>query len=211
MLAGAIASLLLVGVRVLWEYRTVAVGWADYFGALPVNESIHGLVLRLLAPSLDAAPHGTVAMIATVVEATILVAICLAAWWLLRAGEPATARRGALQYYAIFSLLLAGGPFTENLHLVWILPGVALLLAAVVQRRFTAPVALCIVGAYLLLATPVSEAIAWGAGTSIGGRLASGIECYGLVALAVVLCMTAFNKERRITANPALLRIFRRR
>jgi hypothetical protein len=207
LLAGAAASIALVGAQVLWEYRTVAVGWANDFGALPLNESIHGLVLRLLAPSLDVPPHGMLATIATVVEAVVLLAAFVVSWWLLRDGEPTTPRRGALQFYAVFSLLLAGAPFTENIHLVWILPGVALLLVAVAQRRFTMPVALYCVGAYLLLATPLSEAIAWGAGTSLGGRIASGIECYGLIAVAAALCLAAFRRERRHAVRPALKRM----
>ena len=53
---------------------------------------------------------------------------------LLRHGEPLRARDGALQFYAVFSVLLLGLPFTENLHLTWICQEVALLFISMARE-----------------------------------------------------------------------------
>ena len=70
--AGAAASIAAVGAQVLWEYRTVAFGWSEQFGVLPLNQSLHGLVLRVLSPHLDRPPTGMAQLLATVLEALFL-------------------------------------------------------------------------------------------------------------------------------------------
>jgi hypothetical protein len=190
--AGIAASAAVAGSAVLWEYREVAVGWADAFGVLPLNQSIHGLVARLLAPAVDRPPVGVAGDVSLALEALLVVAAGALTVCLLRGGEPAEIRLGALQYYAAFSVLLLGIPFTENTHLTWLLPGVGVLLVLVAQQRSRQVWHALFFAAYGVLALPITEISVWHAGSSILGRLSSGSECYGLAILTACMAYAAF-------------------
>ena len=198
LLAGGVASLAAVGWGVLWRYRDVTAGWANDFGVLPLNQSPHGLILRLLSPRLDAPPTGNAALLAGASEWAIALGVITLIARLLRHREPESLLAGALQYYAIFALLLLGLPFTENLHLVWLLPGVGILFVAMAEQGRWHPWHAWATGAYLLLALPLAESICWAANTTPIGRLASSIECYGLLALAGTLTYVAFDRGHRV-------------
>lgn len=190
--AGAAASIAAVGAQVLWEYRTVAFGWSEQFGVLPLNQSLHGLVLRVLSPHLDRPPTGLAQLLATALEVLAFLVCAGVVIRLLRHGEPKQPQDGALQFYAAFSVLLLGLPFTENLHFTWLLPGLGLLLVAMAkERRWSLwhPVLIC---AYLTLALPFAEMVCWSAGTSWTGRLSSSVETYSSVVLALVFCRFSF-------------------
>lgn len=207
-LVGLVASLVVAGSRALWEYRQVVAGWANTFGVLPLNQSLHGLVVRLLAPGLDRPPTGLSGAIALALEGVFLLLAGSLIWRLLRGGEPEPLRLGALQFYAAFSVLLLGIPFTENLHLTWLLPGVGLLLAMTVEQTGRTPWKAVAIGAYLVLALPFTENVAWRAGADIVGRLSSGGECYGLIALAATMAYVGFSRRaarpERQRRGPAL-------
>jgi hypothetical protein len=188
-------SLVAVGTSVLWEYRTVAAGWANAFGVLPLNQSMHGEVSRLLAPALDMAPTGISGMFSLCSEIALPFGTALIAWRLLRGAEPVELRLGLFQYYAAFSLLLLGIPFTENMHLSWLLPGIGLLFAHMAQDRSWHPWHAGAVLAYLVLALPFAEWISWRAGATLLGRLSSGLDLYALIALCAVFCTVAFGKS----------------
>ena len=192
---GAMISIAAVGVHTLWEYRTVAVGWSEQFGVLPLNQSLHGLVLRVLSPRLDAAPAGTATWIATGLEGLVFLLAALLVLRLLRNGEPVRERDGALQFYAAFSILLLGQPFTENLHFAWMIPGFGLLFVVVARERGWSRWHAILTCAYLCLASPLAEAICWGASASWLGRIASGSECYCIMAISLVFCRQAFGRR----------------
>ena len=198
LLAGAAASLAAVGWGVLWRYRDVTAGWANDFGVLPLNQSPHGLILRLLSPRLDAPPTGGAALLAGASEWAIALGVITLVARLLRHREPESLLAGALQYYAIFALLLLGLPFTENLHLVWLLPGVGILFVTMAQEGRWHPWHAWATSAYLLLALPFAESICWAANSSPFGRLASSVECYGLLALAGTFTYVAFDRGHRL-------------
>ena len=205
--AGIGISGLFVGVKVLWEYRTVAVGWANSFGVLPLNQSLHGVIARLASPARDLAPTGMGAMIALAAEAALPIAACVIIWRLMRPGEPGNLLVGALQYYAVFSLMLLASPFTENIHFTWILPGAGLVFVAMTQETRLRPWHAVTAGAYLVMALPFAEYIAWQANSSVPGRLFSGIECYGLVVFTAALCAPALaascrRQRRHILSTP---------
>ena len=198
LLAGGVASLAAVGWSVLWRYRNVTAGWANDFGVLPLNQSPHGLILRLLSPRLDAPPTGGAALLAGATEWAIALGVITLVARLLRHREPESMLAGALQYYAIFALLLLGLPFTENLHLVWLLPGVGILFVKMAQQGRWHPWHAWASSAYLLLALPFAESICWAADSSAIGRLTSSIECYGLLALAGTFTYVAFDRGHRL-------------
>jgi hypothetical protein len=192
--AGIGISGLFVGIPILWEYRTVAAGWANAFGVLPLNQSLHGVIARLVSPARDLAPTGIGATIALAAEVMLPLAACAIVWRMMRAGEPDNLLVGALQFYAVFAVMLLSSPFTENIHFTWILPGAGLVFVAMSRDRRWRPRHAFAVGAYLVLALPFAEYFAWQANTSIAGRLTSGIECYGLAVLALVLCNAGFGR-----------------
>jgi hypothetical protein len=191
-LAGIGVSLVTVGPTVVWEYREVAMGWANAFGVLPLNQSIHGQLSRLFAPGLDQQATGVPGALLFVGECAFPLAAAFAAYRLLRRPEPTDLRIGILQYYAVLSLLMLGTPFTENMHLTWLLPGIGILLVSVGRERRPRPRDILAILAFFALALPLAERISWAAGSNPAGRLSSGIDCYGLIALSVVLCRSAF-------------------
>jgi hypothetical protein len=194
--AGIGISGLVVGVPMLWEYRTVAAGWANSFGILPLNQSLHGVITRLASPARDLAPTGFGAALALVAEVTLPVAACMLVWRLMRSGEPDSLLAGALQFYAVFAVMLLSSPFTENIHFTWILPGAGLVFVVMSREsRWHAWHAFAI-GAYLVIALPFAENVAWQANGSVVGRLVSGTECYGLAVLTAVLCHAGFGRVR---------------
>jgi hypothetical protein len=190
--AGLVVSVLTVGLQVLWEYRTVAAGWSEQFGVLPLNQSLHGLVLRLLSPGLDLPPSGGKELLATILEVAVFAVSVLLVIRLLRKGEPPRLGDGLLQFYAAFSILLVALPFTENLHFSWVLPGLGVLLVTTArERKWSAwhPVLLI---AYLCLALPFAESICWSAAATLSGRLTSGMQGYFFMVLTVIFCRVAF-------------------
>ncbi|HXT37257.1 MAG TPA: glycosyltransferase family 87 protein [Chloroflexota bacterium] len=191
-LVGVAISLRAVPLAVAWEYRKVAAGWANAFGVLPLNQSWHGQVSRILAPALDHEPTGLSGILLLLTEGLFPLIAVLVAWRLLRRPEPGDLRTGLLQFYAILTVLLLGIPFTENMHLTWLLPGVAFLFVTMAQQPRWHPWHAAAVTAYLVLALPFAEMITWSAGANWWGRLASGMDCYGLTALSVVMCLVAF-------------------
>ncbi|MGH2345841.1 MAG: hypothetical protein ACRDG4_11485, partial [Chloroflexota bacterium] len=101
-----------------------------------------------------------------------------------------------LRFYAVLSVLMLGAPFTENMHLTWLLPGIGILLVIIAQQPHR-PRHMVGFIAFLMLALPLAEKVSWGAGANLGGRFASGMDCYGLTALCIVLCLVAFGSARR--------------
>jgi hypothetical protein len=179
----------------LWEYRTVAAGWGSAFAELPLNQSLHGLISRFLAPALDVPALGASAAVSGAAEVLLPLAACVLAVYLLRRGEPASVVQGTLQFYAVGTLMLLASPFTENIHLTWIVPGASVLLVLLGQEaraRLWYAIAL---GTYLWLALPFTENASWQAGTDVAGRLASSLECYGLAALCFLLCRFGFRRD----------------
>lgn len=195
--AGSALSLGTLGIQRLSEYRAVASGWADQFGVLPMNQSLHGLVLRLLAPGLDLRPVAARASAATILELLTAGIMCLVLVWLLRHEEPQGLFDGGLQFYASFCVILVCLPFTEETHLTWLLPGVGLLFVAMARQRRWYPWHLLAVLSYLWLASPLEEALAWGASASIAGRIQSNLGCFALITLTLAFYRCAF--ARRLT------------
>jgi hypothetical protein len=115
----------------------------------------------------------------------------------MRKGEPDSVRRGALQFYAVFTVLLLASPFTENIHFTWVVPAAGLLFVVMAQERRWHPWHAIAIGTYLVLALPFTEYLDWQAGTSLLGRLSSGIDCYGLVILSWTLCFIGFRARPR--------------
>jgi 4-amino-4-deoxy-L-arabinose transferase-like glycosyltransferase len=191
-LAGICVSLVTVGPTVVWEYREVAMGWANAFGVLPLNQSIHGQLSRIFAPTLDQQATGIIGALLFIGECAFPLAAAFAAYRLLRRPEPTDLRIGILQYYAVLSLLMLGTPFTENMHLTWLVPGIGILLVSISRERRPRPRDIVAILAFFALALPLAERISWAAGSNLEGRLSSGIDCYGLIALSIVLCMSAF-------------------
>jgi hypothetical protein len=113
---------------------------------------------------------------------------------MLKGGEPNSVVKGAIQYYAVFAIMLLASPFTENLHFTWVLPGAALLLVIMSQEQRVRPWHAIVVATYLVLALPVTQNWCWQAGSSLAGRLSSSIDCYGLVALCAVLYHVGFQR-----------------
>ncbi|HVC82336.1 MAG TPA: glycosyltransferase family 87 protein [Chloroflexota bacterium] len=204
-LAGVAISLRAVPLAVAWEYRKVASGWANAFGVLPLNQSWHGQVSRFLAPALDRQPTGLGGILLLLSEGLFPLIAAVVAWRLLRRPEPGDLRAGLLQFYAILTVLLLGIPFTENMHLTWLLPGIAFLFVIMAQQPRWRPWHATAVTAYLVLALPFAEMITWSAGANWWGRLTSGVDCYGLTALSVVMCLVAFGPTPR-TLQPTIRR-----
>jgi hypothetical protein len=202
-LVGVAISLRAVPLAVAWEYRKVASGWANAFGVLPLNQSWHGQVSRLLAPALDRQPTGLGGVLLLLTEGLFPVIAAAVAWRLLRRPEPGDLRAGLLQFYAILTVLLLGIPFTENMHLTWLLPGIAFLFVTMAQQPRWRPWHAAAVISYLVLALPFAERITWSAGANWWGRLASGMDCYGLTALSVVMCLVAFGTSPRTLHMPS--------
>lgn len=196
-LGGVAISLLAVPPAVAWEYRKVASGWANAFGVLPLNQSWHGQLSRMLAPALDREPTGLNSTLLLLSEGVFPLIAAFVAWRLLRRPEPRDLRGGLLQFYAVLSVLLLGIPFTENMHLTWLLPGVAFLFVTMAQQPCWRPWHTAAVISYMVLALPFAESVTWSAGADWLGRLASGVDCYGLTALSVVMCLVAFGASPR--------------
>jgi hypothetical protein len=190
--AGVAVSISTVGLQVLWEYRDVAVGWSEQFGVLPLNQSLHGVVLRLLSPGLDLPPSGQKELLATVLEVAVFALCVWIVMRLLRKGEPPRLGDGLLQFYAAFSVLLVALPFTENLHFSWVLPGIGVLLVMTAREHQWRPWHPVLLAAYLCLALPFAESICWSAAATLSGRLSSGIEGYCFIVLTVIFCRFAF-------------------
>lgn len=199
--AGICLSIVTVGPAMVWEYREVVAGWANAFGVLPLNQSLHGQLSRLLAPALDREPSGLAALLLLACEGIFPLIAALLTWRLLRQPEPHDRRTGVLQFYAVLSVLMLGAPFTENMHLTWLLPGIGILLVGIAQQP-RRPRHIVGFFAFLMLALPLAEKISWGAKANLVGRLASGIDGYGLTALCIVLCMVAFGSSARRFALP---------
>jgi len=89
-------------------------------------------------------------------------------------------------------VLLLGLPFTENTHLIWLLPGVGVLLVLAAQQGGRQVWHAALIAAYAALALPFAEMAVWRAGGSTLGRISSGSECYGLAVLAACMAYAAF-------------------
>jgi hypothetical protein len=204
--AGIGVSAVAVGLPVLWEYRTVAAGWANAFGVLPLNQSLHGVVARLVSPARDVPAIGSRGLVSFAAEIILPLLAAVIIWRLTHGGEPASVRKGALQFYAVFTILLLASPFTENIHFTWVVPGAGLLLVVMSQEPRWRPWLAVAIVTYLVLALPFTEYLCWQAGTSLVGRLTSGMECYGLVALCCILCMTGFRALPATSRRPRISR-----
>lgn len=189
---GVVISAVYIGQAVLFEYRTIAEGWTNAFGVLPLNQSLHGLIARLLSPAQDVPAIGSSGMVSLISELALPVIGLVITVRILQNKEPRSILKGAIQFYTVFAIMMLASPFTENLHLTWILPGAALLLVMMAQDSRPRIWHVVVIATYLLLALPNTEQATWDAGTTIVGRLSSGLECYGLVALCGVLYYIGF-------------------